>query len=240
MAASDEPVLPRGYLQEGATWAEDQHRALRWRARINGLLALVFLALSLSLVGALYLLLPLKTAYPVFVTLDPATGRPQVVDPASVEKLPETERAKVTLQYLATYLQNREGYDPKALVQMFDMAALLTQAASPAARDLNDLFAPTNPDNPQRLYGKDATVTVSIKNISFLNERTAQVRFFTEERRDKTVTQRHWVSIIRFAYSRSPIRNEWLHKNALGFQVVEYRRDQESIQPVISGAQGSG
>jgi type IV secretion system protein VirB8 len=49
---------------------------------------------------------------------------------------------------------------------------------------------------------------------------------------------RNWVSLVRFRYSGAPIRNEWRFDNPLGFQVLEYRRDQESApSPGTAGAQ---
>ncbi|MBZ4138352.1 hypothetical protein JYG56_23150, partial [Escherichia fergusonii] len=32
-----------------------------------------------------------------------------------------------------------------------------------------------------------------------------------------------------FQYSKAPMPNEWRFENPLGFQVVDYRRDQESL-----------
>jgi type IV secretion system protein VirB8 len=38
-----------------------------------------------------------------------------------------------------------------------------------------------------------------------------------------------WVSVIRFRYTTSPLKNEYRFDNPLGFQVTDYRRDQESL-----------
>jgi type IV secretion system protein VirB8 len=68
-----------------------------------------------------------------------------------------------------------------------------------------------------------------VKSVSFLNQRTATVRFETAERTAQSVTTRHWVGVVRFRYSGAPMRNEWRFDNPLGFQVIEYRRDQETV-----------
>ena len=35
--------------------------------------------------------------------------------------------------------------------------------------------------------------------------------------------------MIRFRYTTSPLKNEYRFDNPLGFQVTDYRRDQESL-----------
>ena len=77
-----------------------------------------------------------------------------------------------------------------------------------------------------------------IKNVSFLNTHTATVRFQTEERTQSRSTVRHWVSVIKFRYVGAPMKNEWRFDNPLGFQVVEYRRDQETVPAAAGGASG--
>ncbi len=37
------------------------------------------------------------------------------------------------------------------------------------------------------------------------------------------------VALVRFRYTSAPMRNEWRFENPLGFQVLEYRRDQETL-----------
>ena len=42
------------------------------------------------------------------------------------------------------------------------------------------------------------------------------------------MTTHDWVSLVRFRYTAAPMRNAWRFDNPLGFQVLEYRRDQET------------
>ena len=64
--------------------------------------------------------------------------------------------------------------------------------------------------------------------MTFPNSRTALVRFSTDQKTVTDTTTRSWVSLVRFRYTAAPMRNEWRFDNPLGFQVVEYRRDQET------------
>jgi len=36
-------------------------------------------------------------------------------------------------------------------------------------------------------------------------------------------------------YTNEPMKNEWRFDNPLGFQVIEYRKDQESVIPATTG-----
>jgi type IV secretion system protein VirB8 len=133
----------------------------------------------------------------------------------------------VTKANVWRYVLNRETFDRNTLPQNVRVAALLSRAA--AARDLEELYAPANPRALHRTTPDGVVVSVQLKSINLLNSRVAQVRFSTERRELTQITVQHWVAIVRFEYSRAPMRNEWRVENPLGFQVVEYRRDQESL-----------
>jgi type IV secretion system protein VirB8 len=65
---------------------------------------------------------------------------------------------------------------------------------------------------------------------------TAAVRFETTRRGEhgENVTD-HWFANVRFRYTAEPLKNEWRYDNPLGFQVIEYRKDQESVAPTVAG-----
>ncbi|TJW48148.1 MAG: type IV secretion system protein, partial [Mesorhizobium sp.] len=65
-------------------------------------------------------------------------------------------------------------------------------------------------------------------SVSLLNRNTASVRFATTTRRENSSTADNWVAVIKFRYTSTPLKNEWRFDNPLGFQVTDYRRDQES------------
>src|SRR3954452_4937118 len=97
----------------------------------------------------------------------------------------------------------------------YDLAQLLS--AESASKDLQDLYAPSNQQSPDRLYGSDTAVAVLIKNVSFLNNHTATVRFQTEERTQSRSTGRHRVAHVKFLYVDAPMKNESRFDNPLGF-----------------------
>ena len=156
------------------------------------------------------------------IDLTPAAVGPGVVPPANL-----TEQHAVTQANVVRYIRAREGYDPYAIEQNFGIAALLS--TDEAARELQALYSAANAENPAKVYGRLKRVLVEIKSVTFPNTSTAIVRFSTDERSDTESIVRHWISVVRFRYTDTPMRNEWRFENPLGFHVYAYRRDQETV-----------
>lgn len=233
MSEGGSAVDPR-YYAEGVRWEEDTYRSLRRSRSIAWAITGLFGATTVLSLGCLALLLPLKQFEPYVVTVDRTTGYLEVARALKPGDLSQDEA--VTAANLVRFLKARETYDPRLLKDNYDLAQLLS--AETASKDLQDLYAPSNQQSPDRVYGRDTQVSVLVKNVSFLNARTATVRFQTEERNQSRSTVRHWVSVIKFRYVGAPMKNEWRFDNPLGFQVVEYRRDQETLPSAIGGASG--
>jgi len=189
---------------------------------------------AVGALGTLALLVPLKTYEPYMVVVDKTTGFVEVK--RSMAEGPLTQDEAVTTFNVVRYIKARETYDPKALKDNFDLAQLL--ATGDAARELTEIYSPANPVNPVKVYGSNTVVAVTIKSVTFPNNRTALARFSTEEKSSTNIITRNWVSLVRFRYTTAPMRNEWRFDNPLGFQVLEYRRDQETApSPGTVGAQ---
>lgn len=236
-AAAEAPakVDPR-YYAEGATWEHDLARRNRNSRALAWIVATVMTVVAVASLGTLALLVPLKTYEPYMVVVDKTTGFVEVKRPMAEGSLSQDEA--VTTFNVVRYVKARETYDPKALKDNFDLAQLL--ATGDAARDLAELYAPANARNPLKLYGTGTEISVSVKSVTFPNNRTALVRFSTEEKSATSATTHDWVSLVRFRYTAAPMRNQWRFDNPLGFQAVEYRRDQETApSPGTVGGQRS-
>ncbi len=212
------------YYADGATWEHDIARRNRNSRAFAWIVASVMSVVAVVALGTLALLVPLKTYEPYMVVVDKTTGFVEVKRPMAEGPLSQDEA--VTTFNVVRYVKARETYDPKALKDNFDLAQLL--ATGDAERDLVNLYTPSNPQNPLKVLGTGAEISVSIKSVTFPNNRTALVRFSTDEKTATDVISRNWVSLVRFRYTAAPMRNEWRFDNPLGFQVVEYRRDQET------------
>lgn len=224
-AAASEParVDPR-YYADGATWEQDIARRNRNSRALAWIVAAVMTVVAVVALGVIALLVPLKTYEPYMVVVDKATGFVEVKRPMAEGALTQDEA--VTTFNVVRYVKARETYDQRALKDNFDLAQLLS--TGDAARELTEIYSPTNPNNPVKVFGSNAEVAVSIKSVTFPNNRTALVRFSTEEKTATNVVIRNWVSLVRFRYTAAPMRNQWRFDNPLGFQVLEYRRDQET------------
>ena len=217
------PPLP--YYTDAAIWENDIARRNRRSRSIAWTIALVMSVIAVAALGALVLALPLKTYEPYMVVVDRSTGFVEVKRPIAEGPLQQDE-AIATFD-LVRYVKARETYDPKALKDNFDLAQLLS--SGDASRELVEIYSPANPQNPIKLLGSNTIVAVTVKSVTFPNQRTSLVRFSTEEKSQTNIVTRHWVSLIRFRYTSAPARNEYRFQNPLGFQALEYRRDQETV-----------
>jgi type IV secretion system protein VirB8 len=225
--------VERQYYKHGETWEHDIARRNRYSRSLAWTVAAVMSLIALGSVGALLLALPLKTYEPYVIEVDRSSGFVEIKRPTAVGPLTQDEA--ITMFNIVRYVRARETYDPREVKDNFDLAQLLSTGK--AAQSLRDLYEPSNPKNPQKIYKTNTTVSVYIKSVTFPNKRTALVRFLTEERSNSNVKKENWLSVVRFQYSNAPMRNEYRFENPLGFQVTEYRRDQESVQADGSAAQ---
>ena len=232
-APEPRPVDP-SYYADGATWERNIARRNRISRAIGWIVAAVMTLVAIGALGVLVMLAPLKTYEPYMIVVDKTTGFVEVKRPMA--EGPLTQDEAVTTFNVVRYIKARETYDPKALKDNFDLAELL--ATGEAARDLTEIYSPANPINPVKLYGSNTDVSVNIKSVTFPNNRTALARFSTDEKSPTNVVRHDWVALVRFRYTTTPMRNAWRFDNPLGFQVVEYRRDQETApSPGTVGAQ---
>jgi type IV secretion system protein VirB8 len=223
---TETPDIDKNYYDDGVRWETAVYRSILWSRNIwRTISVLLGLALILAL-AALYALIPLKSLEVVTLLVDKTTGFVEVARP--LEAGGElTQRESVTRANIVRYIRARETYDPKGLRDNFDMASLYSGGV--ASKDLQAEFAASNPDNPMKKYGPETTISVFVKSVIFLNERTAAVRFQTTRKSERENVSTDWVANVRFRYTSEPMRNDWRFDNPLGFQVLEYRRDQETI-----------
>ena len=235
IAAATPPIKADSrYFTEAQSWEADIARRNRNSRAIAWIIASVMTVVALLALATLAMLVPLKSYEPYMVVVDKTTGFVEVKRPMAEGVLTQDEA--VTTFNVVRYVKARETYDPKALKDNFDIAQLL--GTGDASRELTEIFSPANPKNPIKLLGMNTIVATTIKSVTFPNNRTALVRFSTEEKSQTNTVVRHWVSLIRFRYTSTPMKNEYRFENPLGFQVTEYRRDQETAPTTNNSGQG--
>lgn len=225
MTDSKEAALS-SYFQDGACWENEIVRKAQRSRTLAWFVTSMFGLMTICALLALIMLVPLKTFEPVIVVVDKTTG--YIETRSGLTKAQNlTDSQAVTQANVVRYIRSREGYDPYAISDNYGTAALLS--AGNAARDLQNQFSTANANNPTRLYGKDKQVLVDVKSVTFPNDSTALVRFSTTEKSATDAITRHWISLVRYRYTSEPATNAWRFENPLGFQVYDYRREQETV-----------
>ncbi|MBW6425729.1 type VI secretion protein [Rhizobium sp. XQZ8] len=214
------------YYQSGDLWEQEiVKRAKRSRA-LAWFVTTVSAGITLLSLLALVMLVPLKSFEPYLVVVDKNTGYLEVKS-GLTRPTNLTENQAITQANIVRYIRSREGYDPFAISDNFGIAALLSTGM--AARELQELYSSANARNPAKVYGRNKRVTTDIASVTFPNSSTGIVRFSTAEVSESESIVRHWIAVVRFRYTDTPATNEWRFENPLGFQVYDYRRDQETV-----------
>lgn len=231
MAETQEQAL-RSYFQDGDRWEQEIVKRAKRSRTLAWFVTMIFAIITLLSLTALVMLVPLKSFEPYIVEVDRNTGYLEVKSgltrPAKL-----TDQQAVTQANIVRYIRSREGYDPFTVEENFGIAALLSTGN--AAREIQELYSAANPRNPTRVYGKNRKVTIDIKSVTFPNSSTALVRFSSTEKSDAEQIVRHFIAVARYRYTDTPATNEWRFENPLGFQVYDYRRDQETVTPGDAG-----
>lgn len=173
---------------------------------------------------SLALLLPLKTFAPYVITVDKSTGYVEVTKGLYEGNM--TVDQAVTESNLVRYVSTRESYNPSVLRENYTVVSLMS--AGMASAEYQHIWDGKNPDNPSVSMGTKAAITIKIKSVMFLNERTASVRFLREYHADGEVKTSDWNAVINFQYVNTPLRMEDRFQNPLGFQVTSYRVNPEA------------
>ncbi len=214
------------YYQSGDIWEQEIVRKAKRSRALAWFVTMIFGAITLLSLLALVMLVPLKSFEPYIVEVDKNTGYIEVKT-GLTRPINLTEQQAITQANIVRYIRAREGYDPYAIEANFGIAALLSTGN--AARELQDLYSAANAKNPAKLYGRSKRVTTEIASVTFPNGSTGIVRFATTEASDTEAVTRHWIAVVRYRYTDTPATNEWRFENPLGFQVYDYRRDQETV-----------
>ena len=207
-------------------WFYDRYQS----ARINGnrwfVVAILFGMLASLAVAAVIVLTPLKTVQPYVVEVNNASGEVRTLKAMDADEL--TPSDAVIKSFLARYVIARETYDPQDLRENYQAVRLLSDPAEGLRVDAQ--LGPTNMASPLNRYQNHTVRAVRVKSVSFLNRRTAQVRFASTETARTAKKEETWVAIVSFRFVNLPETEEERFINPLGFQVTAYRIDQELVQ----------
>jgi len=220
----------KAYYDAAASWSGDIHGALRASRRVAWIVAGAAVVVSVLEALALASLMPLKTVVPYTITVDRQTGYVQQISGLQPGAL--TQDQAVTQSFLVQYVLARESFDATDLRE--DYRKVLLWSAGDARAQYQTLMQRTTPNSPLNLYSPTTMVSVTIKSVSLLSPTTALVRFdaVRHEQESPSASQQAYAAVIAFRYTGVPMTMGDRFINPLGFQVLRYRRDAESLTPV--------
>lgn len=216
------------YAAEGKTW-ENEIFASAYQSRNRAwIFSFISMGIAVLSIITLMMILPLKTFEPYIVTVDRSTGYVEVAKTLQAGNLSQDEA--ITQSNLVRYLSARESYNPnpQVLHENYNFVALLSGGL--ALKEYQQLWNGENPDNPSIQLGHKASIDIKIQSVSFLNDKTASVRFIREVRKDNLLKTSTWIAIIDFQYVQKPMKMVERFSNPLGFQITSYRINPEIME----------
>lgn len=216
------------YFKDGETW-EQEMIANAFQSR-NRAWILSFSCMGIAVLSliTLLLLLPLKTFEPYVVTVDRNTGYLEVTKGLYQGDLTQDEA--LTQANLVKYVSLRESYNPSVLRENYELVSLMSQGM--ALKEFQQLWNGENPNNPSIVHGRKAVVDITIQSVSFLNERTASIRFQRTLKENNQTKISYWMAIIDYQYTQKPMKMADRFLNPLGFQVTSYRINPEILENI--------
>lgn len=221
--------LATAYLEETRSWETDKVIELTKSRRTAWWVASVAGGLAIMSVTAVVLLTPLKTTEPFVIRVDNSTG---IVDVVKTLKTGETNYDEAVNKYFVQlYVRHREGFNKETAAENYYSVGILSSANE--QQKYQDFFTPKNARSPLNVYGQYAKVRISVKGVSFVKSNVALVRYSREiERNGEKPEVSHWAATVTFKYLGTPMAEKDRAFNPLGFQVVDYRSDPESLTAV--------
>jgi type IV secretion system protein VirB8 len=215
------------YYANAGSWADERTRSIDASRKIAWIVAMVATAAALLLAIAIFFMLPLKTVVPHTLLVDRQTGFVQALDPAKPQKI--APQQALTQSFLVQYVQGREGFDIATVQGQFKKIALWSSGG--AKNRYVTLMQASNPQSPLARLPRTSVIDVKVRSVSQLSDNSALVRF-SSTRLDQGGSEQpseNWVAVIKYRYSNVPMTVEDRYVNPLGFEVLDYRKDPETL-----------
>jgi type IV secretion system protein VirB8 len=216
----------KSYFDKARRFDQDRMMQIERSNRIAWSIAVASGIVAGVSVFAIAGLTPLKTVEPFVVRVDNSTGIVDVV--SALTSTAGTYDEAVTKYFAAKYVRAREGYVWSEAQENFRTIALLS--TQPEQTRFAGVYRGSNPESPQNVYGRAATVRIDIASISIINQNVVSVRYMRTIARGEEVRTTHWVASLTFSYANAPMSSTDRLVNPLGFVVSEYRADPEEVR----------
>src|SRR6187399_3347037 len=222
------------YYREAESWSEDRQASTDRSVRLAWIAAGVAALIAVVEAFALVALIPLKREVPYTLLVDRETGYVQALKPFEGETI--AADSALTRSFLVQYVIARESFDIDSLQEDYRKVGLLS--AEEAREQYLALMRPSNPLSPQASLPRRTTVDVQIRSVSSLSANTAMVRFSTVRTDPGARPQvaQNWAAVVTWRYSGAEMSAADRLTNPLGFQVIRYRRNAETLPETVPQA----
>ena len=239
MTDASEPSL-REYFDEAASWDADRAAQAQRNARVAWFVAGVAWLCAIASSAAIAFLTPLKTVAPFVIRVDNTSGLVDVVPVyAGSAKIPET----LTRYLLQHYISVCERFNFATAESDYEECGAFHSAHR--NQEWSAQWAKANPESPLNRYKDGTTVQAHVTSISFFQKANgvadlAQVRYVRGTRTGEGGEERltHWIATIQYAYVEPSKDSKLRQWNPLGFRVVDFRPEAETLAPVIPTSGG--
>jgi len=215
-------------LDEAKNWYADRYQLVVVQRNVLFLITILALAGLGGSVFAVAILNASKTFEPYLIQIEDKTGITTQITRGSIERYKADEA--ITRYFLVKYIQARESYNVSDYTYFYTQVVRVF-SQSGVYRYFRRKIDVNTPGSPLKL-GRNATKTVEIKSITFLESGKAQVRFGVYQRGGTTgggglERASHLIATINFDYLPLDLTMQERYINPLGFQVKSYRIDED-------------
>jgi type IV secretion system protein VirB8 len=196
-----------------------------WRVAVGAFL------MALLAAAALASIFPFKkTPLPYVVRVNDTTGDIEHVTQLGNGKEDYGER--IARYFIQQYLLTCEGYDWNTIQNTYDRCGLFS------APDVQRAYYAKFQDNPKtgyealdKRYGKHTRVIVSVRSITLGPHHSATVRFTRHLDGSSVPAQpEQLIATLAYRYVNTPLTESIGRDNPLGFQVISYTTDVETLR----------
>ena len=219
------------YFAEVASWEVDKTRAAARTVRLMAWSGALGWVTALAACGALLVLMPLKRVEPFVVRVDNTTG---IVDVVPTVAGAATPAEAVTRYFLSHYVQTCERFNFATAESDYEECAALQ--APPRNQVWAARWARSNPESPLNKFVDGSSLAVEVASVSFFRRDSgvsdlAQVRYVITQRNGEgsVAAPTHWIATVQYAYAEPPTDPRYRRWNPLGFKVLEFRPEPETL-----------
>ncbi|TAE80181.1 MAG: hypothetical protein EAZ74_04525 [Alphaproteobacteria bacterium] len=213
------------------SWFQDKYQFVLVQRNILAIITLACALVSLATVWTVHGLTPLKSVEPFIIQIEERSGITQIVQPGDHRNISSKEA--MDNYFLWFYVRGRETYHPSDTARRLEISRVMSSPDIFEEYRLEN--SPNNPESAVAMLGSAGTRVVSNPLINYIpdaknpNNKIAHVQFVVTETFKKIQTRYPKTAIITYDYFDLKLSRSERLINPLGFQVLSYRTDKETV-----------